>query len=129
MALLAANAGPVPVTTIKINLKTNQVRSKLRQALKLSLGKPILDGDIFSLNPSKLGQLLSERIQEAALPEAVLATRKPMRGIFPVCCAYLDFFPCSSDRRRALSTFPLTVANSPRRNRFSSEARCTNPRT
>jgi hypothetical protein len=28
------------------------------------LGKPILDGDILSLNPSKLAQLLSERVQE-----------------------------------------------------------------
>ena len=30
----------------------------------LLLGKPVLDGDIFSLNPSKLAQLLPERLQE-----------------------------------------------------------------
>jgi hypothetical protein len=28
------------------------------------LGKPVLDGDILSLNPSELAQLLSERLQE-----------------------------------------------------------------
>ena len=30
----------------------------------LLLGKPILDGDILSLNPSKLAQLLPERVHE-----------------------------------------------------------------
>jgi hypothetical protein len=28
------------------------------------LGKPVLDGEILSLNPSKLAQLLPERLQE-----------------------------------------------------------------
>ena len=48
----------------QINLKTNQVRRKLRQALRLLLGKPVLDGDILSFNPSKLAQLLPERLHE-----------------------------------------------------------------
>ena len=48
----------------QINLKTNQVRRKLRQALILLLGKPVLDGDILSLDPAKLAQLLPERLQE-----------------------------------------------------------------
>ena len=30
----------------------------------LLLGKPVLDGDILSLNPSKLAQLLPERVHE-----------------------------------------------------------------
>jgi hypothetical protein len=42
----------------------DQVRSKLRQTFKLLLCKPVLDGDILSLNPPKLAQLLSERFQE-----------------------------------------------------------------
>src|SRR6266481_1028437 len=42
----------------------NQVRRKLRHALILLLGKSVLDGDILSLNPSKLAQLLPERVQE-----------------------------------------------------------------
>jgi hypothetical protein len=41
----------------------NQVRRKLRQALRLLLGKSIIDGDILSLNPSKLSQLLPEYLQ------------------------------------------------------------------
>ena len=48
----------------QINLKTNQVRRKLRQALSLLLCKPVLDGDILSLDPSKLAQLLPERLHE-----------------------------------------------------------------
>ena len=64
VAFFAANAGRVPCDHDQINLKTNQVRRKLRQALSLLLGKPVLDGDILSLNPSKLAQLLPERLQE-----------------------------------------------------------------
>ena len=64
VALFAANAGAVPVDHDQINLKTNQLRRKLRQALNLLLGKSVLDGDILSLNPSKLGQLLPERLHE-----------------------------------------------------------------
>jgi hypothetical protein len=48
----------------QINFKTNQVRRKLRQALRLLLGNPVLDGDILSLDPAKLGQLLPERPPE-----------------------------------------------------------------
>ena len=64
VAFFAANAGGVPSNHDQINLKTNQVRRKLRQALKLLLGKPVLDGDILSLYPSKLAQLLPEHVQE-----------------------------------------------------------------
>ena len=64
VAFFAANAAGRPCDHDQIHLKTNQVRRKLRQALKLLLGKPVLDGDIFSLNPSKLAQLLPERVQE-----------------------------------------------------------------
>ena len=64
VAFFAANAGWRPCDHDQINLKTNQVRRKLRQALSLLLGKPVLDGDILSLNPSKLAQLLPERVHE-----------------------------------------------------------------
>ena len=64
VAFFAANAGWLSCDHDQINLKTNQVRRKLRQALILLLGKPVLDGDIFSLNPSKLAQLLPERLHE-----------------------------------------------------------------
>jgi hypothetical protein len=42
----------------------NQVRRKLRHALILLFGKSVLDDDILSLDPAKLAQLLSERINE-----------------------------------------------------------------
>ena len=64
VAFFAANAGGPPWDHDQINLKTNQVRRKLRQALMLLLGKPVLDGDILSLNPAKLAQLLPERLHE-----------------------------------------------------------------
>ena len=48
----------------EINLKTNQLRRKLGQTLRLLLRKPVLDGDILSLDPSKLAQLLPERLHE-----------------------------------------------------------------
>ena len=64
VAAFAANADGSRCDHDQINLKTNQVRRKLRQTLKLLLGKPVLDGDIFSFNPSKLAQLLPERLHE-----------------------------------------------------------------
>jgi hypothetical protein len=64
VAFFAANADVPAVTHDQINFKTNQVRRKLRQALILLLAKPILDGEIFALNPSKLAQLLPERVHE-----------------------------------------------------------------
>ena len=64
VALLAANAGGVPVTTIRSTLRRTKLRRKLRQALTLLLGKSVLDGDILSLDPSKLAQLLPERLHE-----------------------------------------------------------------
>jgi hypothetical protein len=48
----------------QIDLKTNQVRRKLRQALIFLLGKSVLEGDIFPLDPAKLAQLLPKRLQE-----------------------------------------------------------------
>jgi hypothetical protein len=58
----------------QFNLFTNQIRRKLGGALRLLLGKPILDGDILSLDPSKLAQLLPERFQEnrAARSSAII---------------------------------------------------------
>ena len=48
----------------QINLKTNQVRHQLRYPFRPLLGKPVLDGDILSLNPSKLAELLQEHLQQ-----------------------------------------------------------------
>jgi hypothetical protein len=59
VALFAANPGGSPVVTIRSTLR----RTKSAASSGL-LGKPILDGDILSLNPSKLAHLLRERLQE-----------------------------------------------------------------
>src|SRR5205085_351157 len=48
----------------QIDLKTNQLRCKVGQALTLLLGKSVLDGEILSLNPSKLAHFLQERVHE-----------------------------------------------------------------
>ena len=53
----------------------------------LLLCKSVLDGDILSLNPAKLAQLLPERLQEDRDTRSSALSRKPMRKIFPACCA------------------------------------------
>src|ERR1041385_2004741 len=45
---------------------TNQFRCRFRQAVRLLLCKPILDIDIFSLGPTKLTQLLPERLHKGS---------------------------------------------------------------
>jgi hypothetical protein len=67
----------------QIDLKTNQVRRKLRYALRLLLGKSILDGDVFSFNPSKLAQLLPKRLQEDCLTGSSAIIQEPYAGNFP----------------------------------------------
>ena len=53
----------------------------------LLLGKPVLDGDIFSLNPSKLAQLLPERLQEDRATGSSACIQETYAEDFPVCCA------------------------------------------
>jgi len=48
----------------QIDLKMNQLCRKLSQLLRLLLGKSVLDGEIFALNPPKLAQLLPKRVHE-----------------------------------------------------------------
>ena len=49
----------------------------------LLLGKPVLDGDIFSLNPSKLAQLLPERLQEDRATGSSAIIQVTYAGNFP----------------------------------------------
>ena len=90
VALLAANADRVSCGHDQINLKTNQVRCKLRQALMPLLGKPVLDGDILSLNPSKLAQLLPERLQEDGDTGSSASIQETYAEDFAGCCASAD---------------------------------------
>src|SRR5215813_13443628 len=61
----------------------NQVRRKRRQALILLLGKPVLDGDVFSFNPSKLAQLLLERVHKDPHTSSSAIIQEPDAGKFP----------------------------------------------
>src|SRR6266478_8657371 len=60
----------------------NQVRRKLRQAFILLLCKPILDGDILSLNPSKLGNLLPERLHQGRATRSSAPIQETYAGDF-----------------------------------------------
>ena len=63
VAFLAANAGGVPEATIRSTLRrTKSAASSGRRSFLL--GKSVLDGDILSLDPAKLAQLLPERLHE-----------------------------------------------------------------
>ena len=64
VAFFAANAGGVPEATIRSTLRRTRSAASSGRRSGLLLGKPVLDGDIFSLNPSKLAQLLPERVHE-----------------------------------------------------------------
>ena len=102
VAFLAANAGGRPCDHDQINLKTNQLRRKLRQALRLLLGKPILDGDIFSLNPSKLAQLLPERLHEARATRSSACIQETYAEDFP-CLLRVERTEQSSEEHSAKS--------------------------
>src|SRR5215813_1913126 len=65
IALLAffAAAGPLR-SHDEINIKMNELRGKLGQALLLLFCKTILETDILAFHPSKLIQLLPQRINQ-----------------------------------------------------------------
>src|SRR5262249_38323750 len=47
------------------NLKSNQVRDKLADVCRsFAFSKPVLDGNILSLDPAELAQLLPERVHD-----------------------------------------------------------------
>src|SRR5262249_2217971 len=59
------------------------IRRKLMQTLILLLGRPILDGDILSLNPAKLAQFLSKRLQGGRHTGSSAIMQEPYAGDFP----------------------------------------------
>src|SRR6266550_1577269 len=64
VAFFAANAGFPPVTTITSTLRRTRSAARSGRRSFFPSAKPVLVGDIFSFDPSKLGQLLSERLHE-----------------------------------------------------------------
>ena len=109
VAFFAANAGGIPCDHDQINLKTNQVRRKLRQALSLLLGKSVLDGDILSLNPSKLAQLLPERLHEDRATRSSACIQE----------TYAEDFPCLLRVGHTRQSEARTIAKIPAIVRFS----------
>src|SRR4029434_6673119 len=70
VALLAANPSTVPPTTTRSTFRPNQDPGQLRQALTFLLCEPVLDGNILSLDPTELAQLLPECVQKPCHPRS-----------------------------------------------------------
>ena len=87
VAFLAANAGRVPATTIRSTLRrTSSAASSGRRSGFSSANRYSMVIFFPSIQPSLLSSCRNAS-KRTALPEAVLASRKPMRKIFPACCA------------------------------------------
>ena len=87
VAFLATSAGGPDETTIKSTLRRTRSAASSGSALILLLGKSILDGDIFSLNPAKLAQLLPEPVQEDGVAGSCAWLQVSDAEDFPCCCA------------------------------------------
>ena len=87
VAFFAANAVGAPVTTIRSTLRrTKSAASSGRRSGFCSANRYSMVIFFPSIHPSLLSSCRNAS-KRTALPEAVLASRKPMRKIFPVCCA------------------------------------------
>jgi hypothetical protein len=88
VAFFAANAGAVDEVTIRSTLRRTKSaarsgsRSRFCSANRYSMVKFFP-----SIHPSLLSSCRNAS-KSSALPEAVLRSRKPMRKIFPACCAW-----------------------------------------
>ena len=108
VAFFAANAAGHPCDHDQIDLKTNQVRRKLRQALSFCSANRYSMAIFFpSIHPSLLSSCRNAS-KRTALPEAVLESRKPMRKIFPVCCASAKGVVISKDSEPVSQTKMLS---------------------
>ena len=91
VTFLAANADGVSVATIKSTLRrTRSVANSSRRLGPLPSAKRYSMAMFFpSVHPSLLSSCRNA-FTRTELPEAVLPSRKPMRQIFPVCCAWTE---------------------------------------
>ena len=88
VAFFAANVAGVPETTMRSTLrrtKSAAARSGTRSGF-CSANRYSMVIFFPSIHPRLLSSCLNASTS-AALPEAVLGSRKPMRATFPVCCA------------------------------------------
>src|SRR5262245_50208937 len=87
VALLAANVGPVAETTIKSTLRrTRSAASSARRSVFSSLNRDSIVKFLPSIHPS-LRISCQKASKRTALLRASLGSRRPIRKIFPVCCA------------------------------------------
>ena len=87
VTLLAANVAGVPLTTIRSTLsRTNSAASSGRRSFFCSANRYSMVMFFLSFHPSLLSSCRNASKRTAIL-EAVLLSRKPMRKIFPACCA------------------------------------------
>src|SRR5262245_12340970 len=87
VAFFAASVGPSPVVTIKSTLRrTSSAASSRMRSFFCSANRYSMLIFFPSTQPSFLSSCRNTSTR-TALPEALLGSRKPMRKIFPVCCA------------------------------------------
>src|SRR5262247_2776828 len=87
VAFVAANAATADVTTIRSTLRrTRSAASSGRRSFFCSANRYSMVMFFPSIHPSLLNSCRNVS-KKSALPEAVLLSRKPMRKIFPACCA------------------------------------------
>ena len=87
VAFFAANANGTPVTTIKSTLRRTNSAARLgRRSFFPSANRYSMAKFFPSVHCSLLSSWRNASMS-TAIPEAVLESRKPMRKIFPVCCA------------------------------------------
>jgi hypothetical protein len=61
------------------------------------VAKPVLDGDIFSVNPAKFVQLLPKRIQESCHTRSSASIQEPYAGDFPCLLRAGDRNSCQKE--------------------------------
>ena len=85
--LLAANAGARPVATIRSTLRRTSSAASFGKRSNLCSVNRYSKVTFFPSVQPRLLSSLRNASHKTALPEAVLTSSRPMRKIFPACCA------------------------------------------
>src|SRR5262245_39551848 len=100
VAFLAASAGGPDETTIKSTLRRTKSAASSGNRSFFCFGKPVLDGNIFSLNPSKLAQLLPKPVQEVGVARSCARLQVTYSGDFLRLLRLAACGSCQKDRRQ-----------------------------
>ena len=110
VASFAANAGGSPVVTIKSTLRrTKSAASSGNRSRFCSANRYSMVIFFPSTHPSLLNSCrkVSTRTD---MPDAVLGSRKPMRKIFPVCCALVETQSANTTTKRVMTVIGLRMS-------------------